>query len=150
MELWQKFSANARKAVLIAHEGCYGRHISSARLALGLIDLGEGKAYQRLAALPDLPGLVFGLKGLVEQPSLERVFGDWSGLLDEPIRWVRDQVLLQLLPIQRRINALTFPNLVDEFQHLLVFEKTYREEHTNVLRCQSEVRIKAIHDSSLV
>lgn len=67
MELWQKFSVNARKTILIAHDGCYGRLISSARIALGLIDLGEGKAYKRLAALPDLPGLVFNLKSLAAQ-----------------------------------------------------------------------------------
>jgi len=67
MELWQKFSANARRTVLIAHDACDGRLISSARIALGLVDLGEGKAYKRLAALPDLPGLVSNLKSLALQ-----------------------------------------------------------------------------------
>jgi ATP-dependent Clp protease ATP-binding subunit ClpA len=72
MELWQKFSVNARKTILIAHDGCDGRLISSARISLGLIGLGEGKAYKRLAALPDLPGLVISLEELAAQaPSAE-------------------------------------------------------------------------------
>jgi ATP-dependent Clp protease ATP-binding subunit ClpA len=61
MELWQKFTGNARQSVLRAHDRARQQEtclISPAHLLLGLVAIGRGEACERLQTLPDLPGLI--------------------------------------------------------------------------------------------
>jgi ATP-dependent Clp protease ATP-binding subunit ClpC len=75
MELWQRFTENSRRSVLLAHDLAArsgATQIGGAHMILGIIGLGEGQAFQRLQALPDLPELTAKL----EQMASEAPTGD--------------------------------------------------------------------------
>ena len=65
MELWQRFSSDARKTCLKAHERARAQHravITAADLVLGMIEAGHGAGYERLQGLSTLPALVAKLE----------------------------------------------------------------------------------------
>ena len=83
MELWQRFTGRARRAILIAHDEAQQMHmhlIGTEHLLLGLIRLGEGEATEILRALgADLDALRADLRrsidmGSEEEPTSEITF----------------------------------------------------------------------------
>ncbi len=83
MELWQRFTGRARRAILIAHDEAQQMHvhlIGTEHLLLGLIRLGEGTAIDMLRSLgTDLEGLRADLRrnvdmGSDDAPSTEITF----------------------------------------------------------------------------
>ena len=100
MELWQRFTSRARRAVLLAHgeaSRTRAQLISTEHLLLGLLRTGEGTAYETLDRLGvDIDRLRADLERQMEIGVAEEASSEISFNPDPPVAGVPGQICIQL------------------------------------------------------